>query len=374
MIDDTYELFWLYGLEFNSCPIILTYKKNDADACILACEDQMKIWKTNYSPYTIENAPIITSMCMNNDVLLCTIKDPAFKIWYATDLDAENVGNISNVSGYISLEDDLGDARKIVVFNEDVYVFRDYGITKINYVKKDISTNQIYRSNTLIYPNTVSVCGNSIMFMTKDGLHSFNGVKVSKQNISLLNDLKIESCNNAVGASLGENYYLALNLNFNDNKDVICEPDCVNNAIIIINTLDWSYQIIRGVDVKTLLPVKTPVFEKMLIAFNSGHTDKIGEIVEESKFIDINLPKFWESDSLVENNNVKLLTKLSVKADKGVEFKLVHDNKETLFTTSKSGYNQFAFKISCKDIKMEISSVNESAIVKNIELEYYEYE
>ena len=134
MIDNDYDLYWLYGLTFNSAPIVLTYKKDDADAAILASEDKMVVWETSYSPYTIEDVPIITSMCMNEGVLFCTILEPAFKIWYALDLDAENVGNISNTSGYISLEDDLGYARKIVTFNEDVYVFRDYGISKISFI------------------------------------------------------------------------------------------------------------------------------------------------------------------------------------------------------------------------------------------------
>ena len=372
MIDNSYELFWLYNLEFNTAPIILTYKKDDTDACILASDDQMKVWETGYSPYTINDVPIITSMCMNDNVLFCTIKNPAFKVWYATDLDIKNIGNISNFSGFISLEDELGDARKIVTFNEDVYVFRDYGITKINYLKKEISTAQVYVSNTLIYPNTVSVCGNNILFMTKGGLHSFNGVKVTKTNIELLHDFPIENAG-AVASSLGEKYYLALNLNFKDGKQILCENDCVNNVLLIIDTLDFSYQIIRGVDIKSLLPVKTPVFEKMLVIFNSGPVNKIGEVTSSSKLMDDNLPKFWQSDSLVKTLNTKLFTKLSVKADVGVVFKLKYDDKEVYFTTTKSGVNNFMFKIICKDLSLEISSSNESAIVSNVVLEYYEY-
>ena len=157
MFNHSYDLFWLYNLTFETAPISLTFKKNGQDAIILASETEMKIWKTGYSPYTIPNVPIITSMCVNEGVLFCTIKKPAFKIWYATDLDAENVGNISKNSGYISLEDDLGNAGKIITFNQDVYVFREYGISKINFVKKEISVTQIYKSNTRIFANITNV-------------------------------------------------------------------------------------------------------------------------------------------------------------------------------------------------------------------------
>jgi len=83
MLDDTWELFWLYNLEFDTAPIIMNFKKDDIDSVILASNETMKIWQTGFSPYTIENVPIITSMCMNEGVLFCTIKQPAHKIWYA---------------------------------------------------------------------------------------------------------------------------------------------------------------------------------------------------------------------------------------------------------------------------------------------------
>ena len=372
MLDDTWDLFWLYNLEFESAPIIMNFKKDDTDAIILASDEAMKIWQTGYSPYTISNVPIITSMCMNDSVLFCTIKEPAHKIWYATDLDPENVGNISNNSGYISLEDNLGDAKKVVTFNEDVYVFRDYGISKISHYHGSNAASQVYISNSKIYTNTVSVCGNNILFMTKDGLYSFNGVKVSKTSVSLLNTLNVAN-NGAVASSLGEKYYLALHMDFEDNKEILCESGCVNNVIIIIDTCDFSYEIIRGVDVKSLLPVKTNVFEKMLVTFNSGPVEKIGEIVENSVFMNEGLPKFWSCGRVVNDLTTKLFTKLSVIADAGVKFSLKHDGKTTSFSTYQSGLNEFMFKICCKDLQMEISSSGESAVVENVTLDYYEY-
>lgn len=372
MLDDITELLWLYNLTFSSPPITLAYKKDDNDAIILASKDEMKIWKTGFSPYTISDAPIITSMCMNEGVLFCTIKEPAFKIWYATNLDAEKIGAIDSYSGYISLEDDLGYARKIITYNEDVYVFRDYGITKLNYVKGEISVNQIYVSGTKIYTDTVSVCGNVVLFLTKNGIYSFNGVKVSKTEIEL-NNLIFDN-DNAVATSLGDKYYIALRLDFKDDAKILCEnSEYKNNSLVIYNTIDESYEIVRGVDIKTLLPIKTEEFEKMLVTFNSVHTNTIGEIVNSSVCMQQNLPKLWRSGELVDNLQTKLFTKLSVVADEGVKFKLIYDNKSHSFTTYQQGVNQFMFKITCKQIKLEISSENNSSNVEKVMLDYYEY-
>ena len=126
-------------------------------------------------------------------------------------------------------------------------------------------------------------------------------------------------------------------------------------------------------DIKSLLPVKTEVFEKMLVTFNSVHTTKIGEIVNSAICIEKSLPKLWESKNLTTDVNTKLFTKLSVVADKDVKFKLKYDDKEISFTTYNEGLNEFMFKISCKQIKLEITSTNESAEVNKVFLDYYEY-
>lgn len=373
LFNEDADLYWLYNLEFSSAPLTLTYKKNDSDAIILASTDKMVVWKTGYSPYTIKDVPIITSMCMNEGVLFCTIQEPAFKVWYATNLNPETIGNISNNSGYISLEDDLGYARKIITFNEDVYVFRDYGISKINFTKNQVSVSQVYQSNTKLFTSTVSACGNVIMFLTVEGIYSFNGVKVSKTNIDISSILPVAN-DNATASSLGNKYYLALRLNFHDEKTIFCEQDeYVNNAILVVNTQDFSYQIIRGVDVKSLLPIKTEEFEKMLLTFNTGHTELLGQIVPTSTYFDSPLPKYWSTRKLINNFSTKLLTKLQVVADAGVKFNLKLDNSSLSFTTYKQGLNEFSFKFSCKEVGLDISSNSAGAEVEKVVVTYYEY-
>lgn len=367
------ELSWLYELTFNSPPITLAYKKDDADAIILTSTDKMVVWKTNYAPYTIADVPIITSMSMNEGVLYCTIKEPAFKIWYATDLDAENVGTISQNSGFISLEDDLGYARKVITFDESVYVFRDYGITKITNYKHENSISQIYKSNTMIFCDTVSSCGNVILFMTKEGIYSFDGVKVKKMSIDLKNMLSGD-IGKATASSLGNQYFVALKLDFQDSNEIFCElGDYVNNAMIVVNIVDELYQIIRGVDIQSFLPVKTDMFEKMLITFNSVNETDIGEICEDSKYFSNNLPKYWSSGMLAQGMNQKLFTSLKIKSVGDYQINIVFDDRTLTFSTYQDGVNEFHFKVCSKDCRVEILSNSQNVKVEKINLELYEY-
>ena len=86
-----------------------------------------------------------------------------------------------------------------------------------------------------------------------------------------------------------------------------------------------------------------------------------------------NLPKKWQTEQIVNNYNVKLFTKLSIYADKDVKVSINYDNRTTSFVTYTSGLNEFAFRVIGKDVNVEISSELESAVVKNLKLEYYEY-
>lgn len=371
MLRNSSKMHWLYEMEFENKPITLAYKKQDDDAIIISDGSQMKIWATNYSPYTVYNAPIITDMCMHEGVLYCCLKEPAFKVWYATDLNPEKVGDINSYSGYISLNDSLGNANRVITFDENVYVIRDYGISKISYVQKTFTVSEVYSSNTKIFENTACVCGNVLLFMTKEGLYTFNGTKVTKNEINFSKIL--ENNNSLTASSLASKYYLACKLKFEDDKQILCEEEeFVNNALVMLDVDDYSYEIIRGVDVKQMLPVKTDMFEKMLLLFNCNNADKIGEVVENSVCFDENLPKFWLSKQIFASFETKIFTKLVVDAEKDVKVKLIYDDKEITFTTYQSGVNEFMFKIFGKQLKLEISSSSLNANVKKVYLDYYD--
>ena len=372
LLNNSGQIFWLYRLEFENPPTVLTCRKNeDVDIVILADKQKMVFWETGKSPYEVADLPVVNSVVMCDNYIYCTLEQFSNKIWFTASRDLVNIGNIDGYSGYITLDAELGEARRVVEYNKEAYIIRDYGISKITQILGEITVSNVYASNSLIYANTVSSTPNGVYFMTREGLYSFNGYKVEKTKIDL-DDLKMD-CRNAVGSTFGDSYYLAVRLNFEDENKFLCETgEYVNNALIIMDVKDNSFEIIRGVDIKNFLPVKTEVFEKMLVVFNSG-SDGIGEIADNSVFFSSSLPKLWRSGDLVTSSEAKLFTKLSVIADANVKVKLKYDNKETSFTTYATGMNEFAFKICSKQMKIEISSTEASANVKNVVLDYYVY-
>lgn len=372
MFAGTTNLNWLYQLSFEQEPVVLAYKKNGLDSILISSKDKIIVWSTNLLPYELTNVPTITSMAIYDDVLYCTIKGETHKIWYTSDLNPEIIGVESDRTKFISLSDERGACRKIITFKENLYVFRDYGISRIDtYTKNTPNYNQVYLSDSKIYANTVSVCGDVVIFMTRDGLYKFNGTSVSK--IDIPTKLIANINDYAVATNMQDKYYLALKLGFDDNKQILCEQesDCKNNALIVIDLQTYAFEVLRGVDIKSMLALKADSVEKIVLTFNSKDKDKIGEITNDGKYFEQNLPKYYESNYLVEKNmSGCTIRKITVDATKNVTVKLVTDIGVVNFTTYTDGINEFQTIVPCKKFKFEISSNENSAIIRHIEIEY----
>ena len=132
---------WTYQLSFETVPIVLEYKKDELDSILISANDKLIVWSTGRTPYELTNVPTITSMCIFSDVLYCTIAGESDKIWYTSNLNPESVGTESDTTKYLLLNDERGACRKVVTFKENVYVFRDYGISRLNeYTKNEVPT------------------------------------------------------------------------------------------------------------------------------------------------------------------------------------------------------------------------------------------
>ncbi len=373
MFSGSNSFTWLYQLSFEQEPVVLAYKKNGLDSILISSKDKLIVWTTNLIPYELTNVPTITSMCIYDDVLYCTIKGEAHKIWYTTDLNPEIIGVESDRTKYISLSDERGACRKIVTFKENLYVFRDYGISRITTYAKDSPTyNQVYLSDSKIYANTVVVCGDVIIFMTKDGLYKFNGTSVSKID-SIPTKLIADINDYAVATNMQDKYYLALKLNFNDDKQILCEQesDYKNNTLIVIDLQSYAFEILRGVDIKSMLALKADSVEKIVLTFNSKDKDKLGEITNDGKYFEQDLPKYYESNYLVEQDMVGCtIRKVIVDASKNSTVKIVTDQNSVNFTTYTDGINEFQTIIPCKKFKFEITSSDNDPIIRHIEIEY----
>ena len=362
-------LLWLFNLQFNSPPVSLSYKTDDTDSIILTSSDKMVVWHTNYSPYEIENVPIITSMCMNDEVLFCTIKDPAFKIWYATNLDAENVGQVSAESGYISLEDDLGYSRKILTFNEEIYVFRDYGITQLSiYGSDDFAINHIYLSDSYIYPDSIAQSGDNVYFLERSGLKCFNGSSVKNIELGCEKLLSAFNQSKCWATCFEGKYYLACKCDFADGQQIGCESynnGYVNNALLVYDIEKEHLDILRGVDINQVLALNNPYKSKLVACFNNQYIGKIGQLTEDGKLFGNSLGGYWKSvkTDLGYHNKKKRIKHFSIKASGNAEVTISSEKESKTFNIlPKDKIQRIRVNISGNEFDVKITTSGQASI------------
>ncbi|MBP3619756.1 MAG: hypothetical protein J6J24_03750 [Clostridia bacterium] len=294
---DEYNMIWLKTNKMTSEPTFqCAFRLNDEDTALFFSNGGM-IRLSQNSEALYENVPAMISGVVHYDKFFGITNEDRNVLVYTSNLDLTSWQE--SESSVIEFLDNRGAFCKLVAFNDYVYLFRENGITKISIytAKNDFSFTHLYCSTSKIYENSVCVCGDKVLFMTRDGLYAFNGNsvdKVAEEYDKLFQNLDNKNCSSACHKG---KYYLATKCNFSDNLSVGCESsgEYVNNVLFEIDIDDFSLNFYRGVDIKGLLSIDNPILCKLCACFNNLHKQRIGQLEFNGKtFEDSNL-KVWES-------------------------------------------------------------------------------
>ncbi|HBP43817.1 MAG TPA: hypothetical protein DD621_04030, partial [Clostridiales bacterium] len=214
------------GINLTDIPNIVNYNLNGVDSILICSTQGMYFWdQTKNTATKVGNAPKIKSMCLHYERLFATVDSDRNEIWFSDDLDPTNWNVSIEEAGFIKFNDDRGVVNKVVSFNDYVYVFREYGISRITAYAQQSEFNvaQLFVSSGKIYGNSVCVCGDKILMLTANGIYAFDGYNTTKINLNIDNLLDNTQNINCQSCYCNGKYYLACNLNFHDDKKVLCE-------------------------------------------------------------------------------------------------------------------------------------------------------
>ncbi len=332
-VDDPY-LHPLYDKTLQSKPTVINYRLNGRDILIFCTpEDGMLVWDCDIMPYSVATAPTIRSMCLHKDRLFAIVQDMPSTIRYSKNLDPTNwlVTGDAEDSGVIAISDQMGDMNKIISFLGYIYIFRDYGITKLAFYDEngEYTISQLYYSGSRIIPDTVTVCGNKIFFMTNDGIYSFDGINTKKLTLDILS--MMPSFNDkAVACFHADKYYLACKLNYNDDQTILDETndDCINNTLIVVDVKSGAFTLTRGIDISSMLSVEEENISKIFFCKRCSNSDKVSELTFDGNYYDQPMPKVWRStlSDLGYIDQAKIVKEIFIRT--------LYDCKLQLVTTS----------------------------------------
>lgn len=266
--------------EFKTTPYVCFYRNNGVDSLLLSSQDVGLMIITGDKAETNKTAPQIISCCSHYGKLFAITAEARGRLVYI-----ENTNIMSwddSKTKKLDFSDERGDLNKIISFEDNLYLFRDYGITRISEYGsgEEFAINHMYLSNHYIYPNSIVQYQDKIFFFDNDGIKIFDGNSVKNIDIKYLKLSKNCDNRNCYGICFENKYFLACRLNFSDNQKLGCENSVngyLNNAVIVYNISSGHIDIMRGVDIRQMLVLSNPYKTKLIASFNNDYKNKIGE-------------------------------------------------------------------------------------------------
>lgn len=262
---------------FTSPVQFIGYRLYGEDVAIITSEkDGMFVYSGSGEPYAVTNAPAITSMTIHAERLFVTVGGEKNAVWFSDDLDPTNWDASLTGAGFIEMQDERGDINRVVGFLGYVYAFRERGISRISAygAQSDFSVGNLYVSGGRIFLDTVTACGDVVLFLGEEGLCGFDGVSTTRLLTSLDGLLGGEK---AVGAYKSGKYYLAFSYGGESDE---------NDSLLVFDPTDGSYSISKGFSLSGFC-----VTESEVIGITSGGS--AGAVVKCGASLGTALPKRW---------------------------------------------------------------------------------
>jgi len=278
---------WQKITKVNGKPKLVEFRQNHKVALLVFDDDGLQIWDGNVVE-KINNVPVLCDAVMyyerifgidkTDKTLLrfCNVQDPT--VWI----------NESGNFDYIRLDDNFGEIKKLVVLNDDMFVFGKNKIAKITATSspQNFFVQKVFAFDGEIFKDSISLCGDSIAFCNNDGIFVFDGNKIVYVSDGFKN--RFVSTQNASCFFDGK-YFLSCKFDFCDNRRIGCEKGhFVNNAVVIYDFAKNKLCFARGMDVCCFA-----VADDKLLFVSDG---KVGQVSDSGLLFGTPLQKVWQSE------------------------------------------------------------------------------
>ena len=318
----------------------MNYRLNSEDVMIFAIPNEQKfvICQDDLVNTVYENAPKLLSICKHYERVFAILEGDRKTLMFSANLDPTNWNAELDEGGFIQMYDERGKLLKLISFNDYVYVFREFGITKISAYgdQQEFSVSHLAISSTKIFPSSITCCGDVVMFLTEDGLYVFNGYTTQKLKLNIEELFKGQNNENCCGLFQNNKYYLACRLNFDDEEQVGCEAfeeGYTNNALLEYDLASGELSILRGVDIKKMCVFYDFSFNKIVCCFNGRYKSYFGEITNSGTYFQDVLQKSWISpySNMGYPNKLKIIKEIIMKTLGNIKVKIKTDKEEKVY-------------------------------------------
>lgn len=321
---------------FTEVPTVTYYRKDSEDSLLLSGEGSNLVLITGGGVTTSNNSHKIISCCTHYGKLFAITREKRGNLIYTENTDvltwtSEGVEDLD-------FGDGRGNLNKIISFDDYLFLFRDFGITKVSiYGNDEFSISHMYFSDSYIYPNSIAQSGDNVYFLTASGLKVFNGSSVKDVEIDCIGIVNSCDNSNCSATCFNGKYFLACRGDFKDGAEIGCEGyinGYINNVLFVYDLVSKHVEVLRGVDLHQLLALTNPYKSKLVACFNNEHVGKIGELTTDGTLFGSTLPSsitFAKSD-FGNSDTKKRIKAILIKTDKNCDVFLSNEEKTYKFS------------------------------------------
>lgn len=340
----------LSGIRFTSAPIAINYRLYGEDVIIMCSKtDGMLVWDGVKNPYFVENSPLITSFTIHYERMFATTSNDKSMVIFSDDLDPTNWNSDLDSGGFIQMLDERGELNKVISFLNYVYIFRDYGISRLTAYadQSEFSATNLFVSSGKISSKTVTECGDTVLFVSGSGIYRFDGMSTTKLLPSISGIIK--SSENAVAAYHKGKYFVALHLNLDNG---IADDSLGNNGMIIYDIKSGNYQVVSGVNIVSLVTIDEELFAITDLG-RVGKLEKCGAFFNEKT-----IKRYSSGMQDYGTDNVKTVKEFSVETKEPLNLTVFSEKIKKTFKvpSSNDGISIVRVNVTGRKIGFEIET------------------
>lgn len=288
---------------------------------------------------TVDAAPRFTSLAVHFERIYGAVNGRENQVWFSDDFNPENWNVSSTEAGFISFADECGDIIKVISFLNYLYIFREHGIFRLTAYgdQSEYSLKKVFTDTGRIFKDTISPCGDRIIFLAEEGLFSFDGYNVARIAREMTG---IIFPNNAVGACSESKYYLACLIDLPEFDTI----GSFNNVVYCYDLREKTLSVIAPVDVKKLAPCNVHESTELLVLFNRKYANRIGMIGTRGRIMGSPSVKYYYSPvNVLGTGRVKIVRDVTLTATKPITLSVKTDGDERDYEIEGSPLAQTIF-------------------------------
>ena len=342
------------GMTFTAPPIAIDYNLYGEDVTLVcSSKDGMAVYDGSVLK-PVEPSPKITAMALHYERLFVTTSNESDCVRFSDDLDPTNWAEGLDSGGFIRLADGYGRSNKVISFLNYVYIFRDYGISRmIAYAdQSDFSVTNLYVSSGRIYPDSVTVCGDRVIFLASDGLYAFDGLDTTRI-LTKYGDLTPYK-DSALGRYFDGKFYLAYS-----------QSGAANDSLLVYDTAKKTAELSVGVRIDGF------VGGDSLAALSGG---SVVSVTRCGAVMGVPTTKLWRVpfNSGDSPDRLKRLEKIYVETATPLTIKVLCDGETREFRLLGADGVQYV-KVGMRGRKIGLELITDSVGTRIAELGYIVY-